>query len=198
MVTLREKKMQRTREAIVAAGMDLFAQRGFDDVTVADIATRADVAPRTFHRYFPDKAELLFASDALLRDNLQHTLEASPSDAGILSYVLDVVAAACRPLEGLRAELVVREHLLEQVTTLRGRDLVKQHSLEQMIAEHVAARLGTTVSDDVRPRWWAGLAFTTFRAGYQVWLQHGGTLSEHVQAAAGLLTSAVASNPAAR
>lgn len=181
--------MQRTRVAIVAAGMELFAERGFDDVTVAEVAARADVAPRTFHRYFPDKAELLFASDDLLRDTLQQALEASPSDAGIFSYVLAVLATACEPLEGLRAELVVRERLLEEVTALRGRDLVKQLLMEKMMAEHVAARLGTTVVDDVRPRWWAGLAFSTFRAGYQMWLNHGGALSEHVQAAADLLTS---------
>jgi AcrR family transcriptional regulator len=58
---LRERKKRRTREAIVDSAMDLFEERGFEGTTVADIAERADIAPRTYFAYFPTKEDVVFA-----------------------------------------------------------------------------------------------------------------------------------------
>ena len=57
---LRERKKQRTREQIIEAAMGLFAKRGYHATTIADIATAADVAPRTFFSYFPSKEAVVF------------------------------------------------------------------------------------------------------------------------------------------
>jgi AcrR family transcriptional regulator len=54
----RERKKRRTREAIVAAGFTLFAERGFEAVTVTEIAELADVARATLFSYFPTKESI--------------------------------------------------------------------------------------------------------------------------------------------
>ena len=58
---LRERKKRQTREAIAAAAMELFRLRGYDAVTVADVARAADVSEKTVFNYFPTKEDLVFA-----------------------------------------------------------------------------------------------------------------------------------------
>lgn len=64
---LRERKRRETRAMIAGAAMRLFAERGFDEVSVAEIAAAAGVAEKTVYNYFPVKAQLFFdeADDVL-------------------------------------------------------------------------------------------------------------------------------------
>jgi AcrR family transcriptional regulator len=71
---LRERKKQRTREQIIEAAMGLFGERGYHATTIADIATAADVAPRTFFSYFPSKEAVVFHNVDRDLDRLAATL----------------------------------------------------------------------------------------------------------------------------
>ncbi|GAA3386648.1 TetR family transcriptional regulator [Cryptosporangium minutisporangium] len=56
---LRERKRRRTHDTISAVAISLFLERGFDDVSVADIAEAAEVSKPTLFRYFPSKEDLV-------------------------------------------------------------------------------------------------------------------------------------------
>jgi AcrR family transcriptional regulator len=58
---LRERSKARRRAAIIRAAFELFAERGYDATTVADIAETAEVAPRTVSMYFPAKQDIAMA-----------------------------------------------------------------------------------------------------------------------------------------
>jgi len=77
----RERKKERTRGAIFDAAMALFAQRGFESVTVEEICEAADVARGTFFLHFPTKAALIFEATARLVVELRALLEHSPGSA---------------------------------------------------------------------------------------------------------------------
>ncbi len=89
---LREQKKLAVRAAIVEAALDLFADQGFDDTTVAEVAARAGVSPATVARYFPAKESLLFAE----RDQRIPMLRQAIVDRPDGEAPLDAVRAALR------------------------------------------------------------------------------------------------------
>ena len=67
---LRERKKRRTRELIAATAARLFAERGYEHVSVLDIAAAAEVSEQTVYNHFPTKSELILDRDQQLRDEL--------------------------------------------------------------------------------------------------------------------------------
>ena len=87
---------------------------------------------------------------------------------------------------------MVRERVINEVPAVRARSLLKGAAQQELIAEHLAQRLGVELDHDLRPRWWAGVGYATFSAAYQAWLVQGGDLAAHINAAGALLDAAAA------
>jgi len=139
---LRERKQQRAREAIVKAAYELFAERGFDDVTVSEIAERAEVGRTTFFRYFGDKQEVLFADDAdvlakLIEQIRQQAEPVRPIGDSLLIALQVLRAALATPIADWSAHperLATQAQLLERHPDLHARHLLKQQRQAGVLA----------------------------------------------------------------
>lgn len=94
---LRERKKERTRADLRACAARLFAARGFDGTTIADIAQCANVSERTFFRYFDSKEALLLPDSADLFALVEGALAARPLDEDSFSAVRAALLAAAEP-----------------------------------------------------------------------------------------------------
>ena len=75
---LRELKKQRTRETILKAAFELFAERGYANTTLDDIAEAAEVSNGTLFAYFPTKDEILFPEERTFFEQMKQRLEQRP------------------------------------------------------------------------------------------------------------------------
>ena len=139
--SLRERKQQRAREAIIEAAHDLFAERGFGGVTVADIAARAEVGRATFFRYFGDKQEVVFGDDQGITKVVAEA-EQLPVDTPIGDSLPAALAHAQRIVAAFIAKLIENpeaytrhERLVAQEPELRARSLTKQRRYAEELAE---------------------------------------------------------------
>jgi AcrR family transcriptional regulator len=138
--TLRDRKRERTRQAIVDAATDLFEHRGYDETTVADIAAAAEIGTRTFFSYFASKEEVLFpASDARVRAAVDAIAARKPEDrpADVLLRALHDVGEADDDMVSRVAML--RTRLIQTVPAVRGRGLQIQLDAQRDIARQLHA-----------------------------------------------------------
>jgi AcrR family transcriptional regulator len=84
---LRERKKRRTLELIAETARGLFAERGFEGVTVADIARAADVSQQTVFNYFPRKEDLVYWRLGSFEEELLQTIrERAPGESALAAF----------------------------------------------------------------------------------------------------------------
>jgi AcrR family transcriptional regulator len=170
----RERKKQETRAALETAAMRLFLERGYEQTTVEDIASAADVAVRTFFRYFSSKQHILFGDVANdIADRLAETLADRPMD----EHPVDSVYAALEALQLTdpveQRQIIDRLRLLEQIPELTGTYLTVMHSLHLAIVAFVAKRTGQSTTIDLYPQLVGGAAVAAIQASLAVVLSRG-------------------------
>lgn len=174
-VSRRERNKARTRDAITEAALTLFAARGFDGTTVEDIADAADVAPRTFFRYFATKDDVVIGPTERELGRLIEALAARPADEPVLQSVRKAILAMADTLEDHRRQLYLQTKLAETSPTLAARSLQLRAGFAEMVAVHVATRLGVDRDADLRPDLVAQATVSALGTAISAWARRGGT-----------------------
>ena len=147
----RSRKVQRTRSALTRSALDLFAARGFDNVTVTEIANQADVDPSTFFRHFRSKESVLFTDMDMYVIRIRDLIHQRPLDEPILD-TLHVVTLELVAADGFDNELEsLRAQLTQSSAELQAHTVVHREQLVTDLTELIGERLGIDHRNDPRP-----------------------------------------------
>jgi AcrR family transcriptional regulator len=144
----RERKKAQTRTALADAAMRLFSERGYDEVTVTEVAEAADVSVTTLFKHFPGgKESLIFDQDG----SQQEALVAAVRDRGAEYSILDALRVYLKSLHDYSpAERELLQQLLRLVSRSRA---LREYSdrmwlrYEQALAEVIATEVGVDARD---------------------------------------------------
>jgi AcrR family transcriptional regulator len=138
---LRERKKALMRQAILDNAKRLFDMRGYDQVTVAEIADAANVSVKTLFTYFRSKEDLVF-QDSRLIDSLLAELKARPPGTSPAAVVATALTAVLRQSEHVAADLEGFDRGYGQSETLRWRILRLWAEYEDAVAQALALEAG--------------------------------------------------------
>lgn len=171
---LRERRREQSRTALVESALRLMAKRGFDGVSVEEIAEDAGVSRRTFFRYFETKESVLFDR----RRSQLAAFEAALASASPDAAPFEVIEAAL--LELGREYQRDRERILkERALFMTSRDLgASDHQLDRDFEEAIVkAIVRTTGSSKLavrNARYFAAAAIAVLRVAITEWAEAGG------------------------
>jgi AcrR family transcriptional regulator len=173
-VDRQERRKRRTRLAIQTAAFELFAERGYRETTINDIAERAEVAPRTVTVHFPAKEELLLDAEPFTLDSLNDRLSARQPHESALEALRDWMASTMTGAETNGSEMDVRfwerralrAHIINNEPELRGRARAGYYPFERAIADAIGKDVGQSESSLI-PRLAALAAVAGLRELYE-------------------------------
>ena len=137
---LRERKKQQTREKIAQVAVRLFAERGYDHTTLAEIAEAADVAPRTIFAYFESKEDILLCGERSFLDDLKRRLDERPAG----TTTVDALREFLSTIPPQDEDDLLRKKVMSENPDLQMKAHAGHTRLEPMLAESIAKDLGAS------------------------------------------------------
>ncbi len=130
-----------TRERLQAAALELFAARGFEQTTAAEIAQSVGLTERTFFRHFSDKREVLFLGQELFLQAFLDGIDAAPPDAAPFGVVASAIRSAASFFPDERRPYSrKRQIVIDRNPALQERELHKLAGLSQAVGDALHAR----------------------------------------------------------
>ncbi|MCD0449753.1 TetR/AcrR family transcriptional regulator [Actinocorallia sp. API 0066] len=163
---LRERKKAETRLAVHRAALRLATERGFDGITVEEIADAARVSRRTFFNYFADKAEAVVFGEEDLWRRLIELMDEQPAALSGWRALRAASELLLAPLAEPDREWVARSKLARRHPCLLARLLANQAVLERDLARRIRERDG---GSRVHARVLAAGYLSAIRAAGHVW-----------------------------
>jgi len=176
---LRERKRRETRAALSLAALRLCFQRGWDNVTVDDIADAANVSPRTFRNYFSTKAEAVAAGHLERMLKIADALRERPKSEPLWTAITNSVASQFEPpaqkSEATRDTKAWLERIRFVVTepAIHGEVLKASAAAQAELAEAVAARTGARDAKGLYPQVAAAVVTSVVGTVMDRWLREG-------------------------
>jgi AcrR family transcriptional regulator len=153
-----------------AAALDLYAARGFEQTTVAEIAGAAGVTERTFFRHFADKREVLFNGQELLEQAFLAGVTAAPEGASPLEIVAAALASSADLFPDERRPWSrKRQSVIDANPGLQERELLKLAGLAAIVGAAMRERGVAEPAASLAAE--AGL--TVFRVSFGQWIADG-------------------------
>ncbi|UQS21837.1 TetR/AcrR family transcriptional regulator [Amycolatopsis thermalba] len=156
------------QERLTRAALELFAERGYDSTTVAEIADRAGLTKRTFFRHFADKREVLFRGEEVLSRLISDGIAGAPASATPLHAVGAGLEAAATAFGPERREWSrQRQAVIADNRELRERELLKSTALTAAMADALRERGVPDLTADLA----AEIGYLAFRTSYARWIE---------------------------
>ena len=171
---LRERHRKRTAAELEEAALTLFCERGFDAVTIDDIAATADVSRRTFFRYYASKEDVILSDHPKRLDELEAALARRPVDEPPLTALRHAILSLAGTMEEHREHMLRRFRLVTTTPSLEARSLCLQRNWETAVTAMLAARMGVDPAKDLRPGVVAATTMSAMRVATANWLAGGG------------------------
>ncbi|MCU7822315.1 TetR family transcriptional regulator [Kitasatospora sp. DSM 101779] len=142
------------RQELASAAMDLFANQGYEETTVDQIAAEAGVARRTFFRYFRSKEEAIFPDhdDTLVR--VADLLASAEPEEHPLDVVCRGIKEVLRMYASTPGVSVARYQLIRQVPALREREIAVVARYERLFTRYLLGRFDA--AEQIPPGWQRG------------------------------------------
>jgi mycofactocin system transcriptional regulator len=170
----RGRPVATSHAQIEAAAFRLFAQRGFEAVTMADIAAEVGVGRRTLFRYFDSKNDIPWGQFASTLEQFRHLLASMPDDLPLWEAVHRGVLAFNDVPEGADPPHRDRMRLILSTPALQAHSVHQYAEWRGVIAEYVAARTGLRATDTL-PRTVGSVSLALAISAYEGWLDDPGT-----------------------
>jgi AcrR family transcriptional regulator len=165
----RERKKQRTREALIDAAFRLFQAQGFEATTVEEIADAVDVSSRTFFRYFASKEDVVLTVQEEQFHAVLTALRARPADEPVFSAMRHAAVEVARATEngqmGLdpaRAQCLL--DMSSSSPSVLARTLEHSQRKQADLTMLIAERMGVDPAVDMRPHVVAAMGGCVFHA----------------------------------
>jgi TetR/AcrR family transcriptional regulator, regulator of mycofactocin system len=163
-----------SRRQLELVALRLFAEHGFDETTVDQVASAAGVSRRTFFRYFDSKSAVLWNTFDLEVATIRRLLSETPSDMQMMDAIRSAVVAANHYHADDVPELRTRMNLIGSVPTLQANATLHYTAWEEAIAEFVGDRIGQPAST-LYPLAVSRAALAVCRAAYDRWVARADT-----------------------
>lgn len=163
------RRRSTTGDHITNVALDLFASRGFDEVSVDDVARAAGIARRTLFRYYPTKNAIPWGDFDAHLDFMRTLLDAVPTDAPTTVALRSALLAFNSFDEAETARHRQRMHVILQTDALQAHSMTMYAGWRAVVAEFVAGRLGLAPSDLI-PQTTAWSMLGVALSAYEHWL----------------------------